>query len=228
MTFWITELSGIVCVIAAGYEEEMKTRFLGANQGLRRRFQNQIVLSNYTSEKLVNIFRQKLTMMAVRTQMMSPKAYHLLKNFIDICMSPHLAIKMGLNFATVQQDVTDPTGELEQAGRTILYRAQKSERQLVYALFEAQAGAMEQLAAVASLYLNSKVDACDAKKKGPCFDMCDMTVILMTYANRSHPDTYNVVLRPRGLEIFRKLTAKPACAILTDMLHLKIDGGPDS
>ena len=46
---------GLSIVIAAGYEDEMEERFMGANQGLSRRFPHQIRLKDYNSRQLTDI-----------------------------------------------------------------------------------------------------------------------------------------------------------------------------
>lgn len=52
---FLSENKGAVCVIVAGYEEDMRRRFLNANEGLERRFQLKITLSTKSVEELVRI-----------------------------------------------------------------------------------------------------------------------------------------------------------------------------
>ena len=47
--------AGLSVVIASGYEDEMKHRFLTANQGLERRFPHVLNLDNYDSRQLTDI-----------------------------------------------------------------------------------------------------------------------------------------------------------------------------
>jgi len=47
---------GLSVVIVAGYKDEMMKNFLGANEGLARRFPLRLDLSNYTPADLFNIF----------------------------------------------------------------------------------------------------------------------------------------------------------------------------
>lgn len=49
---------GLSVVIAAGYEKRIKEDFIGANEGMKRRFPYQFVLPNYTTSDLVSIFLQ--------------------------------------------------------------------------------------------------------------------------------------------------------------------------
>jgi energy-coupling factor transporter ATP-binding protein EcfA2 len=49
----MTELKGLLCIIVAGYPEEMETCFLGTNPGLRRRFASRWVLQRSTREDLL-------------------------------------------------------------------------------------------------------------------------------------------------------------------------------
>ena len=52
---------GLSIVIAAGYEDEMEERFMGANQGLSRRFPHQIRLKNYDPKQLTDILLKFLS-----------------------------------------------------------------------------------------------------------------------------------------------------------------------
>ena len=54
------KMIGLHVIIAGGYEKEMKTRFLAANEGMPRRFPHQIVLEPYTSEELTSILLNNL------------------------------------------------------------------------------------------------------------------------------------------------------------------------
>jgi SpoVK/Ycf46/Vps4 family AAA+-type ATPase len=47
---------GNICVIAAGYERDMKGKFLKINEGMPRRFPFQILLPNYTPAELAALF----------------------------------------------------------------------------------------------------------------------------------------------------------------------------
>ena len=178
LTFWITELRGMICIIAAGYEKEMKQRFLKANPGLTRRFQNQIVLSDYEPSVLVEIFKTKLVLMAANPHILSDEAYSLLVNFIHMCRNPRKYLK-----------------DIEDFSYAFVQKA-------LGALFQAQAGSMEQLAAVAALYLNSKASGCTSEVS--CFSVCDMEDILMVYARRAHPDAFKV-LSPVRDKLFEQL-----------------------
>lgn len=56
----MTELKGLLCIIVAGYQEEMDTCFLGTNPGLRRRFAHRWVLQRYTRADLLRILEDML------------------------------------------------------------------------------------------------------------------------------------------------------------------------
>ena len=60
MVSFLTENKALLCVIAAGYQEEMQTCFLGTNMGLRRRFPNQWILQKYTRADILDLFTQIL------------------------------------------------------------------------------------------------------------------------------------------------------------------------
>lgn len=49
------KMQGLSVIIAAGYEEPMKKRFLNANEGMDRRFPHKIVLDGYSSDELTRI-----------------------------------------------------------------------------------------------------------------------------------------------------------------------------
>ena len=53
---FLSQNIGQIIVIAAGYETEMKQSFMAINEGIPRRFPNQIVLAPMSSEKLKEIF----------------------------------------------------------------------------------------------------------------------------------------------------------------------------
>lgn len=55
MVNFIDKYQGCSVLIASGYEHEMKTRFIDANQGISRRFPHVITLTNYSSEDLTQI-----------------------------------------------------------------------------------------------------------------------------------------------------------------------------
>lgn len=57
---------GLSIVIAGGYEKEMKERFLGANEGMDRRFFHKITLGYYSSEELFKICKMFLKETTIR------------------------------------------------------------------------------------------------------------------------------------------------------------------
>lgn len=56
----LDKMKGLTMMIVAGYESEMRSRFLASNEGMPRRFPNQLVLRPYTAEELTQIFVQML------------------------------------------------------------------------------------------------------------------------------------------------------------------------
>ena len=56
----MTELKGLMCIIVAGYPEEMQVCFLKTNPGLERRFAHQWILSRYSRDDLLSIFERML------------------------------------------------------------------------------------------------------------------------------------------------------------------------
>jgi hypothetical protein len=55
MINFVDKNPGLGIIIAAGYEHEMETRFMAANQGMNRRFPNLFKLSDYDARQLTNI-----------------------------------------------------------------------------------------------------------------------------------------------------------------------------
>jgi SpoVK/Ycf46/Vps4 family AAA+-type ATPase len=56
ITSFLSEHTKDFCCIAAGYEDDIKKCFLGANSGLESRFQWQHYIDEYTSDNLADIF----------------------------------------------------------------------------------------------------------------------------------------------------------------------------
>ena len=52
----LDKLIGLTIFIGAGYKDQVKDRFLDSNEGLQRRFSNQIELTDYDSKQLTDIF----------------------------------------------------------------------------------------------------------------------------------------------------------------------------
>lgn len=55
MVNFMDKMKGLAILIAAGYEEEMESRFMKANEGLPRRFPHKIILQPYTPKELTEI-----------------------------------------------------------------------------------------------------------------------------------------------------------------------------
>ncbi len=60
LTEMLTDLKGMLCFIAAGYEEEMMTCFLGANSGLNRRFPTKWTLGRFSLKDLLDLLHTQL------------------------------------------------------------------------------------------------------------------------------------------------------------------------
>jgi hypothetical protein len=58
MVAMMSQYAGLFSVIVAGYEQDMMTCFLGANEGFPRRFANKILLPNYSANDLYQILNQ--------------------------------------------------------------------------------------------------------------------------------------------------------------------------
>jgi stage V sporulation protein K len=55
MVNFIDKMKGLSIIIVAGYEDEMETRFMKANEGLLRRFPHKLILKPYDSKELTDI-----------------------------------------------------------------------------------------------------------------------------------------------------------------------------
>lgn len=62
---FIDKYIGMSMLIAAGYEDEMKIRFVESNQGIPRRFPHVLVLNDYSNEELTEILVKELRQRAL-------------------------------------------------------------------------------------------------------------------------------------------------------------------
>jgi hypothetical protein len=60
VTDMLTDLKGLLCFIAAGYDREMMNCFLASNSGLDRRFATKWVLTNFSAADLIQILVAQL------------------------------------------------------------------------------------------------------------------------------------------------------------------------
>jgi hypothetical protein len=131
---FLSQRTGAVCFIAAGYEDQMMNNFLPANAGLERRFPQKCWLSDYSPEQLVNIY---LTALAAALSDPPPSSR--------------------LTRSTTQSFFTD----LALAFLTDILASARSQSTgsvqypLLNRVFEAQAGAMSTLANVTAVLVAS-------------------------------------------------------------------------
>lgn len=57
---FLDKMKGLSVMIVGGYEKDIRARFLAANEGMPRRFPNQLVLTPYSLEELTRIFVRML------------------------------------------------------------------------------------------------------------------------------------------------------------------------
>lgn len=57
---FLDKMKGLSVMIVGGYEKDIRMRFLAANEGMPRRFPNQLVLTPYSLEELARIFVRML------------------------------------------------------------------------------------------------------------------------------------------------------------------------
>ncbi len=95
---FMTRFKGLGCIITAGYEPEMRSQFLAANDGIPRRFPHRFLLNDLDGHQLTSIvetYSQKL--MRPQTQMaaLGSDTVELVKHFVDTVRNrredfPHL------------------------------------------------------------------------------------------------------------------------------------------
>lgn len=57
---FLDKMKGLSVMIVGGYEKEIRSRFLASNEGMPRRFPNQLVLTPYTTDELTRILVRML------------------------------------------------------------------------------------------------------------------------------------------------------------------------
>lgn len=214
LVYWLTELKGRICFLAAGYEEPMKRDFLGANIGMGRRFKYKIVMKNYDAQTLTKIYKHFIERF-VPVALITKDSYVLLEKIIQIFESPDVlrqlvdeatmvagkevvvdrvrkdADYVYINQALAKGYIGDPNDDLssDHALELLYDRAVEN----LMKLFYEQAGAMEQLANTAGMYLlGQSAEKCKGKLKG-CYDKCTMMKIVVLYAKESVPDAYDYI-----------------------------------
>lgn len=83
---FMTRFKGLNCIIAAGYEPEMKAQFLAANDGLPRRFPHRFLLQDLDTTQLTGIvdsYNSKLLNPTSQKSSLSDEASALVRHFID-------------------------------------------------------------------------------------------------------------------------------------------------
>jgi SpoVK/Ycf46/Vps4 family AAA+-type ATPase len=60
MVEFMTRYPGLYCIIVAGYEKEMTRYFLPTNEGMSRRFPNKFVLRDMTADDLMTVFKRAM------------------------------------------------------------------------------------------------------------------------------------------------------------------------
>ena len=209
LTYFLTELQGRLCFMTAGYEQPMIDDFLGGNVGLSRRFKYKIVLQNYDSNKLVAIYKGFLQMF-LPSDIATDSSYKLLTKLIDIftdgqalgdLIDSVTAVRTGLadelrkNAAFVQ--AAEIEYELETSDSVtddqLLAVFKTHVRERLNKLFFEQAGAMEQLANTAGMYLLSRKDSCVKGSEKHCFGPCAMFEVVIQYAKESVPLSYEYI-----------------------------------
>lgn len=152
MVEFMTKYPGLYCIIVAGYEKQMVRYFLGSNEGLPRRFPNKFVLRDFSADELITVFKRKLLEIqdvpvpdgkGVRLESddyFTPEAWQYLRSLLTESVQ-------GESYQTEEYD--DSTKRTYKNVKTFVPRYD-----LMYSLFENQAGSMTLLAdeAITLLY----------------------------------------------------------------------------
>jgi hypothetical protein len=73
---FVDRWKGLSMVIAAGYPDAMRRNFLGANEGMKRRFPTEMELSDYTPTDLANIFFSQVARKSIGTVFTPVEKHH--------------------------------------------------------------------------------------------------------------------------------------------------------
>jgi len=126
---FLSQRVGATCFIAAGYEREMLSDFLPANQGLGRRFPYRVWLKDYSAEQLVDIYLKAVAVaLSDPTQTIQFTDYftrHAVRFLVDVLESTREQSMDGARYPLIER------------------------------IFSAQAGAMNTLASVTALLIAS-------------------------------------------------------------------------
>lgn len=159
-----TRYVGLYCIIVAGYEKQMDRYFLGSNEGMARRFPYQLVLENMSPQQLVRVFQRKLL---EYQGLPSPHGEDVVlesESYFDEHAWEYLL--------RIIQESTDGYVALEEETDPRTRKTYKNsprfvpDKDLLYALFENQAGAMANLADEAVTVLMTQISFGDVVRKG--------------------------------------------------------------
>jgi DNA replication protein DnaC len=153
MVEFMTRYKGLYCIIVAGYETQMVRYFLATNEGLSRRFPNKYVLNNSTPDELIVVFlRQLLKQQALpvpsgnyiaSAEYFSAEAVSYLRDLVRICTAGKVEYREEYDPGT------------RRTYRNV--RSFKPDWDMLYAIFENQAGAMTNIAEEALSVLMANV-----------------------------------------------------------------------
>lgn len=95
---FMTRFKGLGCIITAGYEPEMRSQFLAANDGIPRRFPHRFLLNDLDGRQLTSIvetYSQKLMRPNTNAAALEENTVKLVEHFVDTVRSqrqefPHL------------------------------------------------------------------------------------------------------------------------------------------
>lgn len=169
MVEFMTQYQGLYCIIVAGYEKQMTRYFLATNEGLNRRFPHKFVLEDMTATDLLLVFKRKLLEFQGLHVPNGRTAFYDSTNYFDEAAWDYLVALLAES--TKGETFVDPDGEYDDSTRKQYTNVKVflPSYPLVYTLFEAQAGAMANLADEAVTVLMTKVTYADvlaATKKG--------------------------------------------------------------
>lgn len=139
MVEFMTQYIGLYCIIVAGYETPMCRYFLGANEGMSRRFPHKFLLRNMSAADLVAVFKRKL----VESQDLDPATVDGTKYFdVDAWRYLESLIAECTRGKTVWVNEYDDSTRKDYNEVRLFV----PEHELAYTIFENQAGSMVNLA----------------------------------------------------------------------------------
>jgi hypothetical protein len=89
---FMSEHTGLISIIAAGYKKEMQEQFIDVNNGISRRFPTQINIMRYKYEEFIKLFEQNSNLEKLCEKLGYPKEYNIIFNLLMSYIIKHFYI----------------------------------------------------------------------------------------------------------------------------------------